>query len=238
MLLTKTHKHQSSLATYCRTGNAVNIKGAIQKNLAHYRRLVFNNVLDSLETAYPLTQKLLGAEDWELLVNRFFSNYNIKSPQIWMMPEEFKDYILDKETDLTTQFPFLENLLNFEWLEVEIFMMLDVKKHKPKPNTFALNPEMDMIMVSYPVHLKNANLITEEDKGSYFICMHRHPETGNVQFTNLSIPFVDVLEQLSAKPLTEEDIKKILGKYAPSETVNTAYNEFIQQSLNTQLIFH
>ncbi|MGY5354973.1 HvfC/BufC N-terminal domain-containing protein [Wenyingzhuangia sp. IMCC45467] len=237
MLLAKTHQHQTNLATYCRTGNPIEIEGAVQKNLTHYRRLVFNNVLDSLETAYPLTEKLLGKEKWELLVNRFFSNYDIQSPQIWKMPEEFKNYILKHEPELTIKYPLLENLLNFEWLEVEIFMMMDITAPKPLPNTFILNPEMDMIRVDYPVHLKNPNLITKADIGTYFICMHRNPDTGNVQFTNLSIPFVDVLEKLSAKPLTETEIKNILQKYASDELVNTAFNNFIQQSLSTKLLF-
>ncbi|NIJ44240.1 hypothetical protein FHR24_000679 [Wenyingzhuangia heitensis] len=237
MLLAKTHQHQSKLATYCRTGNSVTIEGAVQKNLTHYRRLVFNNVLDSLETAYPLTQKLLDPKDWELLVHRFFSYYNIQSPQIWMMPEEFKNYILETELILTKQYPFLENLLTFEWLEVEVFMMPDIPHHKAPPETYVLNPEMDMMMVNYPVHLKNANTITKDDKGTYFICMHRDPDTGNVQFTNLSIPFVDVIECLSKKPLTDIQIKEILKKYAQDEIIETAFLDFINKATSTKLIF-
>ena len=237
MLLTKTHQHQSNLATYCRTGNPVEIKGAVQKNLTHYRRLVFNNVLDTLETAYPITKNLLGDENWETIVNRFFSTYNIQSPQIWMMPEEFKNYLLEQEKELLNTYPLLENLLEFEWLEVEIFMMPDVPHKKYKDGFYTLNPEIDMMMLSYPVHIKSPNLITEKDKDSYFVSLHRNPDTGSVQFTNLSIPFVDVIEHLAANPLTENDIKQILKKYASENEVNVAYDEFIKQSLATQLIF-
>ena len=237
MLLTKTHHHQSSLATYCRTGNTVEIEGAVQKNLTHYRRLVFNNVLDTLETAYPITKNLLGDENWETIVNRFFSTYNIQSPQIWMMPEEFKNYLLEQEKELLNTYPLLENLLEFEWPEVEIFMMPDIPHEKPEEGFYILNPEIDILKLSYPVHIKSPLLITNEDLGTYFVSLHRNPNTGSVQFTNLSIPFVDVLEHLSANPLTENDIKQILKKYASEKEVNIAYDEFIKQSLATQLLF-
>ncbi|ANW94903.1 hypothetical protein AXE80_00720 [Wenyingzhuangia fucanilytica] len=237
MLLAKTHQHQSSLATYCRTGDLVDIKGAVQKNLTHYRRLVFNNVLDTLETAYPVAKNLLGDDHWENIVNCFFSTYNIQSPQIWRMPEEFKNYLIKQEDELLKTYPFLENLLEFEWLEVEIFMMPDVPYEKPKDGFYVLNPEIDILMLSYPVHIKSPHLITEEDRGSYFVSLHRNPDTGSVQFTNLSIPFVDVLEHLSANPLTEQNIKQILKKYASENDVNVAFKEFIEQSLVTQLLF-
>ena len=239
MLLAKTHKHQSSLATYCRNGEPITIEGAIQKNLKHYRRLVINNVLDSLSTAYPITEKLLGENEWEALVNRFFSSYKIQSPQIWYMPKEFKDYVLTYEKTLLEQFFVLETLLEFEWLEVDVFMMPDIPFEKPKEaNRYALNPETKLLKLDFPVHLKSASLITKEEKNTYFVSLHRNPENGSVQFTNLSIPLVDVLEHLSLQPLSTSQIKAILKKYAPTNVANQVLEVFLQQAIATQLIFN
>ena len=238
MLLASTHAEQSSLANYCKTGNLGPIKGINVKNIVQYRRLVFNNIIDTLETAYPITYKLLGEEKWLAAINDYFENCNIQNPQIWLMPEEFKDYLIESNSPLLKEYVFLKDLLAFEWIEVAVFMMPDIsRKQKTEENTFLLNPEIDLIKVDYPVHLKNANLITEADKSDYFISMHRNPDTGSVQFTNLSIPFVEVLETMSDTPLTIIDIKAILGKYASQDVVEVVANQFIDQSLLTQLIY-
>ena len=238
MLLTKTQQYQTNLATFCRTGNYEAIPGVIEKNVHHYRRLVFNNVIDSISSAFPLTKKLIGKKKWKKLVNRFFSSHNIQSPQIWYMPKEFMEYVLKFETELIAKYAFLGDLLLFEWLEIEVFMMMDIPLNfQNKKNLYYLNPEIRLIKVSYPIHLKNANLITKQDLGNYFISIHRNKESGVVEFTNLTIPFVDVLENLMVKPLPKTEILTILKKYASEKDVKNAFLTFETISINNQLLF-
>ncbi len=229
----------SSLAEYCRSGNYNNISGVNTENVQHYRRLVFNNVLESLTSAYPLSRKLLKRKQWEELIHRFFSTYKVQHPQIWMMPLEFKDYILTSEETLTESFAFLPDLLMLEWMEIEVFMMPDILYTKDKPaEHYKLNPEIRLLTLKYPVHLKKARKIVTEDKGTYYVLLHRHPETGAVHFTNVSLPFIAVIEHLLAQTLTGHDIATILNKYAPNnETAQIAAVNFIEQSLQNQLIF-
>lgn len=238
MLLAKTHHHQSSLANYCRTGTYVAIPGVIQENLHHYRRLVFNNVMDSLTTAYPLTKKLFGKKKWQNTVERFFSNYKVQSPQIWYMPKEFKVYMEEFESELLLQYPFLIDLLTFEWLEVEVFMMPDQDLKVEVKNHFYLNPETKLIHVSYPVHLKKAKKIEATDRGDYFMAIHRNPETGSVHFTNLAVPYVDVLEQLSEESLSKENIKQILNQYVDLSLVELVLENFLTQSIDNKLLYY
>ena len=238
MLATKTHNNITSFANYCRTGNYNTIDRVIEKNMTHYRRLVFNNILDSLTAAYPLTKKLLKRKEWEKLVNRFLGSHDIQNPQIWMMPKEFKEYVICDEKKLMTTYPFLENLLELEWLEIEVFMMPDIALENPSnPNLYYLNPEIRIIKVEYPVHLKRAKEITIEDKRTYFISIHRNQISGSVHFTNLSIPFVDVLENLLEHPLSEKDIVTLLKKYADDATATKAFQQFTSQSITNHLIF-
>lgn len=239
MLLSKnTHHEQSALADYCKSGKLEPISGINLKNIFQYRRLVFNNILDTLESAYPITYQLIGDEKWVQLVNSFFSEYKVQTPQIWRMPEEFKEYVVHSQPKLIDEYFCLKNLLEFEWMEIEIFMMPDIpKEEKKEENTYLLNPETTILQFEYPVHLKNANAILKEEKGTYFTAIHRNPDSGNVQFTNLTIPFVDVIEHLAQKPLTKNDIITILKKYASTEIVETACIQFLNQSIQTQLIY-
>lgn len=234
----KTFQYQADLANYCKTGDYISIPGVNEKNIKHYRRLVFNNVYDSISAAYPITKKLLGKKRWKKVVNRFFSSEKIQSPQIWYMPKEFMDYVIRKESKLLNEYDFLEDLLQFEWLEIEVFMMPDETiEYLTETNLYYLNPEIRLIKTKYPIHLKKAKNITEEDKGNYFIALHRNKETSAVEFTNLSIPFVDVLENLMAKPLTENAILTILQKYVDLTTAKSAFHQFEQITITNQLLF-
>jgi len=237
-LLPKTFQYQTDLANYCKTGDYISIPGVNEKNIKHYRRLVFNNVYDSITSAYPITKKLFGKKKWKKVVNRFFSSQKIQSPQIWYMPKEFKDYVISNENKLLNKYAFLEDLLQFEWLEIEVFMMPDETiEYLTETNLYYLNPEIRLIKTKYPIHLKKAKNITEEDKGNYFISLHRNKETGAVEFTNLSIPFVDVLENLMEKPLTENAILNILQKYVELTTAKSAFHQFEQITITNQLLF-
>jgi len=238
MLSVKTHQYQTDFANFCRTGNYTTIPGVNEQNINHYRRLVFNNVYDSVSSAYPITKKLLGKKKWEKLVNRFFSSCDVQSPQIWYMPKEFKDYVISFELKLLNKYVFLSDLLNFEWLEIEVFMMPNEPiKFLAETNLYYLNPEIRLIKVAYPIHLKKAKEITEQDYGTYFISLHRNQETGSVEFTNLSIPFVDILENLMEKPFTENEIITIIKKYADNQTAKKAFHQFEKLAISNQLLF-
>ncbi|MFP9113576.1 DUF2063 domain-containing protein [Flavobacterium sp. RHBU_3] len=238
MLKDTTHTNMSLLAEYCRTGDYEAITGVNHENVHHYRRLVFNNVLDSITAAYPLARKLLKRKKWEQLVQRFFASHKVQHPQIWMMPEEFKDYVIQTEKELTDRFFCLPDLLELEWQEVAVFMMPDAALPSNRvTGYYYLNPEIRLLRTEYPLHLKKASMISTEDKGVYFVSLHRHPETGAVHFTNLSIPFVAVLEQMDEQPLTKENITAILSTYTDTETALFATDNFIEQSVHNHLIF-
>jgi len=160
-----TYRHQSDLARYCRTGKYKAIPGVREQHVGHYRRLVYNVVDDMLQGAYPLTHHLLAAREWKALVQDFFSHHPCQSPQVWYMPKELYHYMSQKEHKLFKKYPFLQELLWFEWLEVELFMMEDrpaayTTIGKLDTDALVLNPELHLQHFIYPVHLKQAGQIT------------------------------------------------------------------------------
>ena len=123
MLQPETFRYQSSLASYCRGGHSREIKGINQNNVKQYRRLVYNVVDDMLQSAFPITYDFVDEDEWNYLVNDFFSSHSCQSPQAWYMPKEFYGYLEKAENPIAKKYPFLLELLWFEWLEVELFMM-------------------------------------------------------------------------------------------------------------------
>ncbi|PUZ27218.1 hypothetical protein GA0116948_11727 [Chitinophaga costaii] len=236
--------YQQSLAHYCRTGEYTHIRGVHTDHVQHYRRLVYNVVDDSLQSAYPLTYHLLEEEEWNNLVQRFFSEHPCQSPQLWYMPKELYDYMIAATHPLLTRYPFLLELLWFEWLEVALYMMEDKTteyRHQGdlQQDKLVLNPEHHLEHFAFPVHLKQAATIIAEDQSHYFLALHRHPESGEVQFTDLSPAFVSMLESLAEGPATMNELLAhactTLG-IPESEAIRQATQAFLAHALRTQLI--
>jgi uncharacterized protein len=238
-----TTTHQAQLAAYCRTGVLADIPGIRKENISHYRRLVYNIVNDMLENAYPLTKKIFSAKEWKMVVNEFFSSHPCQTPQVWYMPKEFYEYLTATDHILFKKYPFLKDLLWFEWIELELFMMED----KPVPYTvngdilfsrLILNPENKLLAFQYPVHYKNARYISLTDRANYFVAAHRSTE-GVVVFTDLSPGLARLIEYLSEEPLTvKELITKFENEYGKvlGEGEQKSILEFIETSYNQQLI--
>lgn len=237
---TASYKHQNSLANYCRTGEYSPIPGVKEKNVGRYRQLIFNVVNGSLQSAFPLTYNILGEEEWHKLAHTFFSSHRCQSPMVWEMPKELYEFVVEENYHLIKKYPFLSDLLLFEWKEVEVYMMEDVE---PYPFTeksinnagLVLNPEIRVLSLEYPVHLKNAKDINEQDKGAYFLSLHREPETGRVLFTNMQFPHVQVIEKLAQEPVNFEELLKIFLQYANEEQAHQALKQFIDASLSSKL---
>ena len=240
-LLDTTYTHQSNLAAYCRTGQLRDIPGINKENIFHYRRLVYNVVDDMLQNAYPLTYELLTAKEWKNAVNDFFTNHPCQSPQVWYMPKEFYQYLSDTKHPLLKKYSFLQELLWFEWVEVELFMMEDktVKADTSGDVLFSklvLNPEHQLLSFHYPVHSKNAKFIALTDEGNYFIIAHRNSE-GKVIFTDSSPALVRMIEYLSEAPLSVTDLfsafqqeyKMVLSKNDRKDIIQFFENAYQQQ---------
>ena len=211
LLKAETYQQQSKLTEYCRNGVEIDILGAKADRLPNYRRLVFNVVKDALETTYPISFKFIDSAIWNEMVYNFFSTHKCVDPQVWRMPEEFYQFCLNENYAEKYKLPFLNDLLQFEWIEVEIYMMEDLKypEYKSSDNwldkKLALNPEYKIIKLEYPVHLeKLANALSK--KGDYFLLLYREKESGRVQFINLSILYTFLIENIALGEKTLEQI--------------------------------
>ncbi|MBB5623709.1 hypothetical protein HDE69_004796 [Pedobacter cryoconitis] len=243
-LLEQTHLNQLALASYCRTGILEDIPGINIENIGHYRRLVFNVIDDMLQSAFPLSHELLKAREWQMITHDFFSNHACQSPQVWYMPREFYEYLEQTRPQILNKYPVLLELLWFEWLEVELFMMEDQEisysiTGNIEQDRIILNPEIHFQHFNFPVHLKKAKKITAAAKGDYYLCIHRIPETGDVSFTDLSPAFVRLLELLSEKPQTAasliDDLCEELKIEQTIETTTMCQN-FILMAMDSRLI--
>jgi len=237
-----TEKYQRDLANFCRTGDYIPIPGVKEKNVYKYRELIYNVVNDSLQAAYPLTNDLLKKQEWEELVHNFFRSHRCRSPQIWQMPKELYEFVKESEDHLQKKYPYIIDLLLFEWMEIEVYMMNDIEPGRYttlgnfKIDELVLNPEIRILSLQYPVHFKNTIQIAAEDAGQYYVGIHRDPDTGRVHFTDIQYPHVEVIEKLLEAQPNYQTLVDLFSKYASPEIASEALNNFIKASLDSKLL--
>lgn len=215
MLRPETIQIQQDLAMYCRSGEDAGISGVTEGRLPHYRRLVLNVVRGAIDQAYPITKKVLTENEWNFMFDSFFVEHNSQTPILWKLPFEFYTYVKNAGYDEALNKPWLSELLWFEWLEIEVYMMPD-QEHGIFKNTgdimkdgLVLNRDSRLVKLEYPFHLQPV-LEIEKHKGSYYIFIYREIDTGTVRFVNLSALhawILDVLQQngpLSTKSFLPE----------------------------------
>lgn len=202
MELTKqTEKIQNLLAQYCRTGIETDIEGLTPGRVHHYRRLVYNVISGTLEQAYPLTYDLVSQDQWDDWVDRFFATAKLDSPQLFRMPEKFYEWSLENEMDAELGLPYLNDLLLFEWVEIEVHTMKDIEFPYAKTqgdildDVLVVNPEYRLIELEYPVHLIPV-AECEEKKGKYYVLVFREPIHSRVQFVDLSLLHLYLIQKI------------------------------------------
>jgi len=222
-LRNETAEIQELLGTYCKTGVEVEIPGITEGRVHHYRRLVYNVVKSTMDQAYPITVASMNEEEWDGLVNEFFTKHPTTSTQIWKLPYEFYQYHILSDTANRLNRPYLNDLLYFEWAEIEIHTMPDkesedfIQEGHPITDKLVLNPEYEMLQLEYPVHLQAVKGI-EDQKGNYYVLLYREKETGNIKFLDLSILHAFILSKISESGAAISTFKGDLARIANVES--------------------
>ena len=79
------------------------------------------------------------------------------------------------------------------------------------------NPEYEILRLEYPVHLHPVREAVEL-KGEFFALLYRMPETGHVQFLNLSALNVYIITRLQEENVALSEIKNDFARVAGIES--------------------
>lgn len=93
----------------------------IHQGMQTYAELVEYRFFDVLSNAFPILFSKVDEESWNHAVISFLKS-KPKSPYIWEAAGEFRTFILKKKL---FDFPWLKDLLWFEWVELQSIMAVE-----------------------------------------------------------------------------------------------------------------
>lgn len=243
-LSTQTHQAQSAMARYCRTGESSSLPQVPLDRAAVYRRLVFNVVESTLQRSYPITHLLFEGDRWVAMINAFLEEHDAYSPYLWRMAKELYEWEKTSGYGEKIGVPYLTELLYFEWLEIEIYMMPDrdageyVRDGDVWEDTLILNPEHSLDAFQFPVFRAKAERM-EEQKGRYYLITYRHPDTLKVRFLDLSPLHALVLELLKREPMSGEEAFELAASHfglSDTDALEARGREFLQSLWDQKVI--
>jgi len=178
-----------------------------------YTELVYYRFLEVFEKAYPRFKKMVSEETFDKLIYDFLK-VGAKTPILWRVSGEFKDF-LSHNNDL--DMPFLTDLLEFEFLEIEMFMQKYSEHTKSLfslKKSYAFSKEANIRDFSYPVHHPDFDVNPEAfECGEFTVLFYYNAKREEVLYEEIT-PFIEeFLHSLTPDVSMMQSIKKMAEVY-------------------------
>jgi hypothetical protein len=134
------------------------------KRLAIYQHLFFNNIFNTISTAFPVLKSLYTPDAWSAVVRDFFKKHVSHTPYFHQIGHEFLAY-LEKEK-MQHEWPFLLDLARYERAETDVFL---------KPIQAIIQPELTDNFIEKMPYLQPAYCLFESFFPVHQICAEHMP---------------------------------------------------------------
>ena len=197
-----------------------------------YPYLVYKVFFDALSKAYPLFFEEVDKKKFKEIVYEFMQ-YGAKNIKIWQMPNEFRTFV--KKKKLFEEIPYVNELLWFEWIEIELMMKnynaQEVEKFS-YTNEYKLSPSCVLKKLKYKIFEKG-----NFDKNSkYYLLGFYDFINYRVVFREVSLPLYFLLKKMDKKSL-EKAIKSIAKMSEQSkEEVEIFFLDTLTELNNLQIL--
>ena len=91
-----------------------------QRRMNIYNELFYNNVEGFMSNTFPVLRSLYKDNDWHQLIRDYFEYHKAHTPLFPELPREFLKYLESEREPQESDFPFLNELAHYEWVELAL----------------------------------------------------------------------------------------------------------------------
>jgi len=223
-----------------------------RERLIFYREAIFKTLRETITSCYPISAAILGAQ-WPKLIREFLVKAPPQNHLLKFVSEEFYRFFKKCGHALKQRFPYLEELLDYEL--VELLLVYKGEDEEGNGRFFAdaqndinydnvspiFNPVMVIRQYAWPVHFiseKNCEL-KNLPVGQYYLCVYRDPKTLGVNFMEVNAGVYEWWREGLREPKAiEESLKEWLQEIPPE--LQGAFKEqffaFVQEARERGII--
>jgi Putative DNA-binding domain len=188
------------------------LKNADHAGLQLYSELLNFGHQDVMASVYPYCSKLLGKK-WEETVEDYLRKLPPDHYNFNRLCSRFSQYLTEFGGEWLKRWPFLAELADYEWIELEKLeqdVRIEALPHQPltdlaqvmslKP---VLNPSVTVRHYSYDIlaiadNLEEGKRISKVAPISSFVAAYRHPQTQRCCFAELGAAAAKAVEESSS----------------------------------------
>lgn len=192
---------------------------------------------DLMASIYPYCAKVL-TKKWEPTVREYFLAYPANHYNLNRAAQRFPAYLQNEGSHFLKKYPFLVELAEYEWLELEL---LEVDKDvTPQPNLVLskpdhfiqyaplLNPALLLRQYDYPVSeivdkIENKKSISGIKPNTSRVAIYRHPLTNHCKYLDVGEVAFEVIQASIDVPHSYADLISLAvsraGNPDPQKTV-------------------
>ncbi|MCI3879340.1 DNA-binding domain-containing protein [Acinetobacter higginsii] len=191
-----------------------------------YRDLLFNNVCSFINLVFPVARSILPEQQWQQLLAEFFQKSQCQSPLYNDISLQFREYLTEQQHPILQQYPWLAELLQYEWLELYLDTVEIESPTLTKDKNWQLITQVWILAYQYPVYNWTTTTRLEQVEHAPSAIMVWRDDLDQVCVEPLSPLFAMLLEQLNQAKLTESDLYQLIKTVLP---------EFYEQEIQQQI---
>ena len=182
-----------------------------------YRELLFNNVSSFVDLVYPVARSILPKPTWQQLLEEFFQKSTNQSPFYNDISLQFREYLSDQQHPVLQSYPWLAELLQYEWLELYLDTLEIEDKQFIDTAVWQLTTQVWVLVYQYPVYRWTLNQTDFEQVPSAIMVWRNQKNQVCVEV--LSPLFAFLIEKLNQEPLSAMELHQLIGLTLPDLSV-------------------
>lgn len=198
-------KLQQQFTAAVRDPDERNMPGIEARRMAVYQELIFNNMVNFTQSAFPVALSIKGDDWWQRAVRSFLIHHRSQSPFFNEIAAEFLNYLRETDRVDSTSPPFLLELMHYEWVELALDNITqDTLAERKRLSSDILNkiPVLSeaawLLGYEYPVH-RMSNDHTPEEKEDTLLLVYRKLDL-SIGFRLMTPVFAMLWQQLQQHP--------------------------------------
>lgn len=206
-----------------------------------YRNLVFSGMLDVLQSICPVARGILSDAECRVVMQEVLLKAPPQSVVIRQLPYEASQYLKTHPHELSEKYPWLGELMEYEYLEVGVRFAPESCPEGPR-GSLSLNPAHALAQYSWPVHFISETHFDPEKlpQGRYYLFLWRHPETLEVKFMEVNPLVAALFQVLEQGPLGETPLLSQVAELMelePSEEYLSEGRELLKDMVSKGILF-
>ena len=222
-----------------------------ERGVRTYAQLISIGRSDLMLSVFPGCARLLNKK-WQETIDGYFETCPPKHYRLNMAASSFSEYLIEHCPHHLRKFPYLADLADYEWVELQLMedaRQIKVLPHMPlsEPVQFekmapVVNPVLTIRNYKYPVpvivdYLREGQLPRNISPRDVYVAVYRDPETHLGRYVEITPGIVQIITEAQAKPTVYADLAAVAIVYSKAASAESALLEFFEaveklQSLN------